>query len=331
MGVSNKYPWHYLQNQFNNQTKGNFKKMLSLDNDHYGRLVQLAPSDPDIEALRAAYEPIHLAFVQLYSNWQGSEGSHESQTLSITNLFSLLNVNLNIWEGPVFATYPKGSEQEKNIFPDRRMPFQKGTYETRIIAVKTLYEKLATYVGDPTLIALGNTVQSFYNVIDGARLLQQGGDASITGYSNALEAQRVLCAIEMYGHLGILMNKYRTTPLTVLEFWDMELLRTLDEDDFEVFPVLESGLTVVTLFSYVLEEMKADTVITIQNMSPDNVPFQAGFSATNDGVGPIMLDFTQHIAREEHAADLGWAPGRNFLILNNPGLVTGMARVYIRR
>ncbi len=218
-------PWRFAINPFLSATDRNFKKMLSLDADHFNKLVQKGTIDPDVLAMKTQYESFHHDFITIYSNWRGSEGVGESRTLDVETQFGLLNTEIKVWEGKVRSIFPEDSIQERAIFPDKRKAFQQGTYEQRISALRTLYQILATYSAEPVLLSLSATVESFYNVISAARNAQQGNEISVSGYSASLEAQRVLCSRQMYGTLGRLMYKYLDNPILIEEYWDMSLLR----------------------------------------------------------------------------------------------------------
>ncbi len=120
--------WIFTSNTFEVQTRNNFKKMLSLTLDHYGKLVAAAAMDPAFVAMRDAYETLNLNFQTSYANWKGAEGTHEGSTLNVEDLLKQLNTEVRSWEGTVRYVFPEDSPNEKSIFPNKRVPFQSGTY-----------------------------------------------------------------------------------------------------------------------------------------------------------------------------------------------------------
>lgn len=313
-------PWRFAINPFLSATDRNFKKMLSLDADHYNKLVQKGATDPDVLAMKTQYQPFHEGYTTIYSNWRGSEGVGESHTLDVETQFGLLNTEIKVWEGKVRSIFPEDSIQERAIFPDKRSPFQKGTYEQRISALRTLYERLATYTTEPVLVTLSATVESFYNVISAARNAQQGNEISVSDYSASLEAQRVLCSKQMYGTLGRLMYKYLDNPALIEEYWDMSLLRDGGSNILGEFSGEISANNTGMNIPLPEIEVKPATKFRLTNLA-NGAQVLAFYLAAEPGAQPnngvIAVNSGDTITKT--ATELGFTPAQRYLNVLNPG------------
>ena len=323
--------WIFSSNTFEVQTRGNFKKMLSLDEDHYGKLVEAALSDPYFVPLRDDYLPLHTAFTNIYSNWQGAEGTHGGSTASVeTLLLQLKGPEIKAWEGVVRFVFPEDSPNEQSIFPNKRAPFQTGTYAQRISAVKTLAEKLATFTTQPLLVTLSGTVQSFYNTIEATRMAQTGDELGISSQSSLLEQQRQLCAEGMYGNLGKLMYKFRAYPVDIEQFWDMSLLRNIADTAFiETLTINPHSIATAGLTEEEREAVQADTPVVLRNSSTAAVNIKAGFSAAAGGAAPFTITLEPGEERTLSASELGWSSEKKFLTAENTFDETGTLEIEI--
>ena len=322
--------WIFTSNTFEVQTRNNFKRMLSLSLDHYGKLVAAAAINPDIVPLRDDYEPVNLKYQAGYAAWKGAEGTHEGSTLNVEDLLKQLNSEIRSWEGTVRYVFPEDSPQERSIFPNKRVPFQSGTYEQRISAVQTLAEKLATYTTKPLLVTLSATVQAFYDGIEAARLSQMGNEMDISASNATLEQDRISCATGMYGNLGQLMYIFRRTPTDVEQFWDLTLLRNLTGEPFkEVVTINPEAIKTVNLTDSQRDEIEADTAIKLENTSSAGIVLKAGFSDAANAAPPFFITVAHTTQRQLTASELGWSSDKKYLVIQNENTETGTMKVEI--
>lgn len=234
--------------------------------------------------------------------------------------FGLLNSEIKVWEGKVRGIFPEDSIQERSIFPDKRKPFQQGTYEQRISALRTLYERLGTYTTEPVLVTLSATVQSFYNVISAARNAQQGNEISVSDYSASLEAQRVLCSKQMYGTLGKLMYKYLDNPVLIEEYWDMSLLRDSGSNILGEFSGGAAGNNTVQYIPLPEITIVPTTKFRLTNLA-NGAQVLAFYLSEQQGAEPsggvIAVNSGDTITKT--ATELGFTPARPYLNVLNPG------------
>ena len=322
--------WIFTSNTFEVQTRDNFKKMLTLSLDHYGKLVAAANTEPAIIPLRDDYAPLNLAYQNIYAAWKGAEGTHEGSTLNLQLLMELLNADIRTWEGTVRYVFPEDSPNEKSIFPNKRAPFQTGTYEQRISAVKTLAEKLATFTTQPLLVTLSATVQSFYNTIEAVRLGQTGDEINITMQAMVLEEQRKACAVGMYGNLGRLIYLNRNSPVDTEQFWDLTLLRNLTGEPYkEDMTINPETVKTVSLSDAQLDEIGANTGIKLQNTSTASVTLKAGFSEEAGTAPSFALAITPASQQQLTASELGWSSDKKYLVIQNESSETGTMKVEV--
>ena len=217
-----KRTWIFLYNTFLVQTESSFRKALVLFTDTHAKLRN-EQTDPDIATMLSYLEPPFLAYVKIYNTWGAVSGTYHGKTQSVEELLANdLPLQLRRWEGKVRSEFIEDSPTEREIFPNKRSPFLSGTYEDRISAIGSLAEKLIDF---PQLSAVQAEVNSFYNLMESARLVQQQKEGDLKRLSDLLEAQRVLVAEELHGILGLLIHKYRKNPLNVERYFDLSLLR----------------------------------------------------------------------------------------------------------
>lgn len=214
--------WHYLQNQFDNATNGSFRLMLTVTNDHYAKL-QAQQADPDILILYNRTDPVHQAFLDQYSAWKSSEAIYKAATDTIELLLELLrSTNARQWDTAIMVEYDKGTTEHTALLPNGRTPFQSGTMDERIAAVKTLGLTLA---GFAPLAALKTTVDDFHTTLKNARDGQQVKEQLANQQRTNMELARKAIAIMQYRNLGSLMDKFGDSPDNVFNYFEVSLLQ----------------------------------------------------------------------------------------------------------
>jgi hypothetical protein len=217
--------WIFKSNTFEVQTRKSNVKMLSLSTDTHAKL-SAGQADPEILILFNLFDPIFSAYRQICIDYDVMAGNRKGGTLAFQNILDQIPTELRKWEGPIRAIHFEDSPEERAIFPNKRSPFLKGTYEERIGAIGTLAQKLS---GMPALATTHAQVQSFYNMALGTRLAQQQGEGSLAQMSDLRERQRIMVANMLYGVLGYLMFKYRDARDRIDNYFDLTLLRPKGE------------------------------------------------------------------------------------------------------
>lgn len=218
-------PWIHIINTFEANTRGSNRKMLSLVTDTYAKL-SVGVADADILLLRNLLEPHYIAYRQVSMDYDVVAGNREGGTLAFEQVMDSVPMEVRKWESGVRAVYYEDTPEERAIFPNKRNPFLKGTYEERLSAIGALKQKLNTI---PALASTHALVQSFYTMAMGTRLAQQQDEGSLAQISDLREQQRVLVADTLYGVLGSLMFKYRSSREHIDNYFDLTLLRSKGE------------------------------------------------------------------------------------------------------
>ncbi len=214
--------WIFLSNTFEVQTRNSHITTLSLNEDTYAKLTAAGMTDPVIQAIVVAYQPIYEAYHDMFALKQSVIGVYKGHTLQFENVLKELTNHVRVWESKVRVEFIEDSPDERKIFPGKRTPFLKGPFEKRISTVKSLSNTLAGY---PVLSATKTLVDTYYNRLEGSRLAQQQKEGDSDSLSSLLESQRIITCKELYSILGQLMSHYKDNPIRVADFFDLTLLR----------------------------------------------------------------------------------------------------------
>src|SRR4051812_48255770 len=121
-------PYHIFINPFEVVTRDSNKLMLSIGEDHKARLTGLQ-GDPDIAAMLLTYDPVLQSYKSTDQNLQSAQGTYKGKTQSVEDLFdTLTHAKLPEGEGKIRGVYFEGTPEETSFFPQKRKPFQAGTY-----------------------------------------------------------------------------------------------------------------------------------------------------------------------------------------------------------
>lgn len=274
--------WRYTINTFEVNTVGSNVKMLSLSADTYAKL-KAEEANPAIAAILLIYEPVYFAYRDIDQQYGVKSGEYQGNTLDWEHYLDQMPQKLRQWESLIRFVYIEDSPQEKAIFPNKRAPFESGTYESRLEALGSLKLKTGS---DVALAAANAQIASFYNAASGARLVQQTSEGSLGQLSDLRENQRLLLADELEGVLGQLMFIHRHNLVEVERYFDLSLLRDTGDDKTVV---VDGGINpnqVINVSALLPENMNVndDTVIRLKNKSA--VPVNLEFYSAN---GPSDL------------------------------------------
>jgi hypothetical protein len=156
-------------------------------------------------------------------------GTYFGKTQTVEELFEEMNTDkLSYWEGQLHYFYQKGSTTANTLMRNRSA-FQQGTYEQRILAIKTFGDGCAAIAN---LVPLSVNVLAFHTQIASARALQlTDGEGRVDLLRSLRQTAHEMLCHEMYGNLGLLMHHFRTTPLEVARFFDLTLLRSKEDEE----------------------------------------------------------------------------------------------------
>ena len=198
--------------------------------------LEARATDADIQVLRDFFHPVREAYAQKYIAWLTSKASYRGATANVEGLFGDMTKKVEDWDIRIQVQYKKGTPQYLALLPGGRSPFNSGGYESRLMNLESLIDNIGA---DAALQTEKTEMETFLTTIGDARDTQQGKEGLEENAAAALEAERIICGEGLYYVLGGLMQKFRTTPEEVEQFFDLVTLRTqstdTDDDEPETF------------------------------------------------------------------------------------------------
>jgi len=224
--------YHYINNSFKNATDTSQRLAYLIGEDHQSSL-NTAPDEPLIIQLRASFSPVFSNFKSSYVNRLIVNREAHSSVMSTSNSFEeLVKLKSKEWELAVQFVYREGTPDYGRIFPDGLKPFYSGIREDRISAIEAF---LGTIVADPNFTELSVDVQIFITDINlKFETLKENHKKQAQAGRN-LEEQRIILTENLYGNLGLLMNKFQSDPVQIESFFNFNLLRHPVKDEHEEF------------------------------------------------------------------------------------------------
>ena len=215
--------WRYLINPFEYVTRGSYKKMEIIAQDHLSKLY----ARKNIAVIAACYDelkPLLDTFRTTYAHYTSNKGMYKGSSQYVKELFSTLREKkVNEWDVLVQVHFPKYMKQYTMLFPNGKAPFQTGMLEERLTAILTLMETVAHF---PELEGLHQNISTFYEEIRANRMEQNALKKAEKTLSLELEKQRILLAQTMHAILGQLISLYRSETEHVEIFYAMKYLKT---------------------------------------------------------------------------------------------------------
>jgi len=249
-----------LANRFDNATRKNRKRMLSSSTDMDAKLGAQKNNDAEIMVLWLLLNPVFVLFTQLYAIWLAALGVYKGETLRLKNEMRILSSQkIKQWDAGIRQVFLENTPDYKILLPKGRKPFQKGTYEQRVSEVEGLSTRLGDY---PALAAVKADVDAYAAFLRGMRLVQQQKEQMVENASTALETQRFLLAVIMYGVLGSLMFKFRTEINRIADFIDFSLLRARVSQD-EVPAIFERTIPANSVDN-ITQDFKAEQIFEVE-------------------------------------------------------------------
>ena len=310
--------WHFEYNQFDTVTKNNYKLGESITKQHLNALNNEI-SVPVIAVMYNNFKPLRAGFDTAYVSWYSSRALRKSATLKIQNLFRQLSAEkIEDWDIKVQNVYKQDSVEYMAYLPNRRNPFQKGTYEEKISVVKTLAKNIEN---DAALAAVYADINLFITAIDTARNNQQMLVEAVSKQSQVVEEARTECVIMMYANLGGLMQHFCRTPDVISRFFDMEAIRSKPRktnEETEEYAVIVPPVTTKEAGIMYTEDTK---FLMFNNSS---VVLFAYTGLENDSPNPEnMLSIAPDEELEVSPSDLGMPDSRFLFIVNKDLNVEG--------
>lgn len=142
--------WPFIQDFFNNRTKGSFKVTDLLAVDHDDKLKGAGITSPYHAGLHAEWLPFFVLWKSAWNKWHNTYNEWHSCTHALELLLSELLESpggdgrslLDSWESRFLAHWSASSTMYQHCFPEGRAAFTTGAREATIQAVHQLHTRL---------------------------------------------------------------------------------------------------------------------------------------------------------------------------------------------
>jgi len=284
--------WVHLNNFFLTRTKDSARLCVRISKKHDSAL-QAASAGGDVffTGLYTAYHPLHTALVTAYDIWLSQTGSQQGQTYSLTQLLSQLrSTKAENWTVAVKNVYPKNTAKFTSLFPNLKKPFQAGSQQGKIDAVKALSIAIGT---DASLTTVKTDVDAFYTSLNNAHANQKGSITTTSNFSDAVELARVNSCVGQFADYGALIQKYATHPEQVGNYFDKAALRN----------------NVQVLFQHQVKKNSVNLVVKRRSVPDD------AFLLENNGSVALVFGFVLHKDDHPGAVSVTVAPNTNVTVM----------------
>ena len=307
-------PWKYLLDQMEIQTENNVKKAVTLSLYHDSSLYTLSLIYPGLLPYYTRYHPLHLSFMDGYTNLDSSGGAKQGDRVSVEILLVSSKQTLaNTWLVDILKLHPKGSARYIAIFPNGMTPFNSKGIDARIAA----YSTLAKNIGSEVALASTKTdVTTAYNNLLAARATQTNAKTSTKDTSGTLNDLRVAAMEMQYRNLGGIMDTFFDTR---------EVLCPL------LFDLVTLRINPQTLFTGNLVGSMKKAVLANTFKATDTVDVKATqitrlyLSTTIGGIDSTPIKVPANIKTTINVADFGVTDytAHRFLTIVNQAVVAG--------
>jgi len=303
--------WIYSRNQFDNATINNYK-LADLITKQHDIALQQDNTDTVILSMYNNFHPFRINFSKEYVSWMTMKASRKSSTRKVENMMiELLSNKIEEWDIKIQGVYRQDSVKYIAILPNRRKPFQKGSYEVRISRLKSLAESIEK---DTLLKDVNDDIILFITEIENARNSQMGLRESLRKQSLKVDTAKIACVELMYANLGGLIQKFYKTPKEIERYFNLEAIRSHSNkinEDTDEFAVKIPPITTQEAGIMFVENTK---FLMFNNSSVDLYVYTG---LENDSPNPTqMLCIAPDEERELSLSEMGM-PGSRFLFIVN--------------
>ncbi|MBL0310732.1 MAG: hypothetical protein IPP77_13970 [Bacteroidetes bacterium] len=318
-----------FKNTFLIKTRGSHPKALSFLTDSADKLN--ASTDPAIQLIYTAFLPHFDAYKHLNVAVLISEGTYKGKTNQFQVYLEEMKSKLKQWEGPIHSVFPEDSPTAIEIFPKKRNPFYKGNYEDRLISLKALSDKLLEFTGtQPSLVPVQADVAAYYALTKAARDVQQGKEGNTDELRSQREIQWKASMKAFWGIVwGGLLSRFYNEEHLLHDYFDLNIINTY-RFHFSKKLTVVAGINYIEIPPHVAEKLNPNRKAVFLNDSQDKINLQFGFSDSSTAQGPVPINLSEGNRRKMNIGHAGWAPGRNFLVVNNLSTFTGSFHVEIK-
>jgi hypothetical protein len=215
--------WQYLSNQFANALQFSYGNTLIFVTDHAAKLQNNVNNAAILTILPRTLTALEL-YQEKMAKWQKANAFWKGDTNKIDDLLlQLRQTKVPRWEHKVEDIYLAGTPEYITLFPNGRTGFRNGGKDVQIQNLKAFIESLSEY---PALFQLKSDVEAFYNIVLDTRNRQQQREQEVRNSATELrDAQEIVFNI-LYANLGFLMHLYYESKEEILNYFQVELIRT---------------------------------------------------------------------------------------------------------
>ena len=214
--------WSFLNNPFIAATNHSYRAMKKIASFTINAL-NVKPADVFLHNCYTVLLPFFNEYNVSFTTWSVSKGYKKGQTANLTTLlYYLSSEKARDWDVTIQAIYKDHTPKYIALFPNHRIPFQHGSQQERIEAVKTLSASIGT---DPLLLAIKAEVDDFLDDLNASFTVQKTSVAGAGLDNTELEAKRLNLGVELYSMLGLMMSHFKNNPLLITSYIDLQTIR----------------------------------------------------------------------------------------------------------
>ena len=303
--------WQAEQNQHDNCTKKSRKRMNTIGT-YLKAQLDTRKLEEGIGPLLLFYSPLFESFRNMYISWLAAQGSYRGATQAFEALLAELSGDaIADWDVAILNVHKKKTDRYKALFPNLHGPFQKGNYESRTAAIRTL---IAAIGDEAALRDVKGLIETFLSRFETARNLRQGLDGLVKSLSLNVEVERVKCADGMFYVQGALMKQFYNNRAQIGTFFDLENMRKSSAEE----EIPEGGLVLTLAPLQTLEAgitFTADAVFLFINHGEGPLTIWVGGETPGEPLTPFVLAAGEEA--EKPVSELGEAGSRFLYIQNN--------------
>lgn len=306
-----------LRNQFDNATKGNFKRMIMAAADHFDKLKQAALSNPDIDTIYQAALPAYQKYTNKYQQITSNSALYQGHTqLFEEKILELRSTLIRKWDVIIQYEYDETSAQYKMLLPNGRMPFQTGAYELRLSAVSSLLANVQA-MNNPNFANLVQMTNAWLQQAYDLRAKQQGFEATDSLLRQEIENDRKALANAMHLVFFQLCVNFYPNLAQVETFYEWKYFKAAVSNTSANGITKTVSVPAANKVTADVNNYQDNTNINVENKG--DVVIETWISASENSPAPVDVSFV-NVGESANfiASELsdGTSPMK-FLILNN--------------
>lgn len=256
------------------------RKSDSAFTDVFDKLKRNSVSDTEIARLYNFGLPFYEDFKKHYNKRLSLEIAYRTATRKfIKELDKLSSYYLKRWDLRLQLALEDDEIAYKDIFPDGRNFYRKGTYEERIRALFVLAERMLAYAA---LSDIQAEVQAFAEALLALRSSQQGYEMELADIRDKLEKKRKVLSDVLYGIAGGLQLHHYDDLELAENYFDSRYFNHTSTDNDNANSDEDDNLILLT---------KEGSIVAGERVAifGNNIDANTRFLVQNDGEVPLRV------------------------------------------